>query len=104
MAEFERLLVRNPFLEYEFGDRITDPEVMREVLLTHPDHVLRERLVVEDSPGARATEDPAAGTVEPLSGAAAEASETLETAAKIAREVRAEAPAERGKPSSARRR
>jgi hypothetical protein len=38
----QRLLVREPFGTHEFGDRITDPEEIRRVLASHPQHVLRE--------------------------------------------------------------
>lgn len=91
MATIERLLVREDFGNYVFGQRITDPAVMKEVLLTHPDHVVRERLVVEDDPRAKASEDPAAGTVEPLPPVEQERHDTLRIAGAAQREAQAEA-------------
>ncbi len=42
MAAAKCLLVKGDFLDHRFGDRITDPATIRQVLQTHPDFVLRE--------------------------------------------------------------
>lgn len=50
----ERLMVKEPFGDYAFGHRITDPDEMKRVLASHPDFVLRERVPApgEDEPAA----------------------------------------------------
>ena len=38
----ERLLVTEPFADYAFGDRITDPKQIKRALASHPSFVVRE--------------------------------------------------------------
>ena len=76
----QRLLVTEPFGDYERGDRITGAAKIAQVVKTHPHHVLRETVPEKPkrksgprraAPAAKATRKPATPAPAPAAAPAA---------------------------------